>query len=80
MLKEVRLRLEEKKIFLMVTNKFKEKLVEEENNPSYGARPLRRAIVRLLEDSLAEKILRGDIKEGDTVTVGLTSKGEVVLY
>lgn len=40
---------------------------------------MRRAIVRLLEDSLADRILRGNIKEGDTVTVDLDSKGDVVL-
>ncbi|MEN9236224.1 MAG: hypothetical protein Q6K59_08595, partial [Gloeomargarita sp. GMQP_bins_25] len=37
--------------------------------PSYGARPLRRAIMRLLEDSLAEEILSGRIKAGDTAIV-----------
>ena len=62
-----------------MTNEFKEKLVEEGNNPSFGARPLRRAIVRLLEDTLAKNILRGDIKEDNTVTVGCNSKGEVVV-
>ncbi|PON95385.1 ClpA/B family [Trema orientale] len=80
MLKEVRRRLEEKKISLSVTDRFKEKLVKEGNNPGYGARPLRRAIMRLLEDSLAEKILRGDIKEGDKVTVGVNGKGDVVVF
>jgi len=40
------------------------RLVEEGFNPAYGARPLRRAIMRLIEDCLAERILCGDIKEG----------------
>ncbi|XP_062105433.1 chaperone protein ClpC1, chloroplastic-like [Humulus lupulus] len=79
MLKDVIQRLEEKNIFLVVTSEFKEKLVKEGTNPMYGARPLRRAIVSLLEDSLAEKILRGDNKEGDTVTVSLDKKGNVVV-
>ena len=39
-----------------------DRLVDEGYNPSYGARPLRRAITRLLEDSMAEQMLRGDIK------------------
>ena len=42
-------RMQEKGIRLSVTEAFKERLVEEGYNPSYGARPLRRAIMRLLE-------------------------------
>jgi ATP-dependent Clp protease ATP-binding subunit ClpC len=52
-----------------VTEAFKDRLVEEGYSPSYGARPLRRAIMRLLEDSLAEEVLSGRIREGDTATV-----------
>ncbi|NEP45335.1 MAG: hypothetical protein F6K35_41405, partial [Okeania sp. SIO2H7] len=59
------------------TEKFKERLVEEGYNPSYGARPLRRAIMRLLEDSLAEEILSGRIKEGDTAVVDVNEEGKV---
>jgi len=59
MLKEVFSRMEEKGIHLSVTEAFKERLVEEGYNPSYGARPLRRAVMRLLEDSLAEEFLSG---------------------
>ena len=36
--------------------------MDEGYNPAYGARPLRRAIMRLLEDSMAERMLAGDIK------------------
>lgn len=43
--------------------------MDEGYNPSYGARPLRRAIMRLLEDSMAERMLAGDIKEGDSVII-----------
>ena len=39
-----------------------DRLVDEGYNPAYGARPLRRAIMRLLEDSMAERMLAGDIK------------------
>ncbi|MEL6495142.1 MAG: ATP-dependent Clp protease ATP-binding subunit, partial [Cyanobacteria bacterium J06623_7] len=59
LLKEVFQRLTEKEITLEVTDKFKERLVDEGFNPAYGARPLRRAIMRLLEDVLAEEILSG---------------------
>ena len=64
MLKEVFARLKDKGIKLDVTDAFKERLVEEGFNPSYGARPLRRAVMRLLEDSLAEEVLSGRIKDG----------------
>ncbi|MEB3268346.1 MAG: ATP-dependent Clp protease ATP-binding subunit, partial [Leptolyngbya sp.] len=52
LLKEVFTRLTEQGITLEVTERFKDRLVEEGYNPSYGARPLRRAIMRLLEDTL----------------------------
>ena len=56
MLKEVFARLKDKGIKLNVTDAFKDRLVEEGYNPSYGARPLRRAVMRLLEDSLVEEV------------------------
>jgi ATP-dependent Clp protease ATP-binding subunit ClpC len=77
LLNEVFGRLAEKGITLDVTEKFKERLVEEGYNPSYGARPLRRAIMRLLEDSLAEEILSGRVKEGDTALVDVDDEGKV---
>ncbi|MFL0780500.1 MAG: ATP-dependent Clp protease ATP-binding subunit, partial [Prochlorococcus sp.] len=69
MLKEVFGRMTEKGITLTVSEAFKERLVEEGYNPSYGARPLRRAVMRLLEDSLAEEVLTGRIKDGDSAEV-----------
>ncbi|NJM66871.1 MAG: ATP-dependent Clp protease ATP-binding subunit [Acaryochloris sp. RU_4_1] len=77
LLKEVFVRLEEKNIVLEITERFKERLVEEGYNPSYGARPLRRAIMRLLEDTLAEEILTGRIKEGDTAVVDVNEDQQV---
>jgi len=44
-------------------------LIEKGYDPTYGARPMRRAVERFLEDPLAEEILRGHIKEGDAVTI-----------
>lgn len=55
-------------------------LVREGYNPIYGARPLRRTIVRLLEDNLAEEVLRGNIKEGDNVTIDLDDKGDIKIF
>ncbi len=77
MLTEVYKRMADKGITLTVTERFKELLVREGYNPSYGARPLRRAIMRLLEDSLAEEILTGKVREGATVVVDVDDDGKV---
>ena len=79
MLKEVFQRIEDKGITLSVSNAFKERLVEEGYNPSYGARPLRRAVMRLLEDSLAEEVLSGRIKDGDTAEVDVDDNKKIVV-
>nr|GME08347.1 ATP-dependent Clp protease ATP-binding subunit ClpA homolog CD4A, chloroplastic [Ipomoea batatas] len=79
MLKEVFQRLKGKEIELQVTERFRDRVVEEGYNPSYGARPLRRAIMRLLEDSMAEKMLAREIKEGDSVIVDVDSDGNVTV-
>jgi ATP-dependent Clp protease ATP-binding subunit ClpC len=79
MLKEVASRLTEKGITLEVSDRFKERVLQEGYNPSYGARPLRRAIMRLLEDSLAEALLSGQIGEGDTAVVDVDDDGQVTI-
>jgi ATP-dependent Clp protease ATP-binding subunit ClpC len=79
MLKEVFSRMRDKGIHLSVTEAFKERLVEEGYNPSYGARPLRRAVMRLLEDSLAEEFLSGRLGEGDQALVDVNDQKQVVI-
>ena len=79
LLKEVFQRLVEKDITLEVSDKFKDRLVDEGFNPAYGARPLRRAIMRLLEDVLAEEILSGRLQEGDTATVDIDAENKVAI-
>ena len=79
MLKEVFLRIKDKGISLTVSEDFKERLVEEGYNPSYGARPLRRAVMRLLEDSLAEEVLSGRIKDGDKAEVDIDESKKVIV-
>ncbi|MEB3249940.1 MAG: ATP-dependent Clp protease ATP-binding subunit [Merismopediaceae bacterium] len=79
LLRDVFTRLVEKNIALSVTDKFKERLVEEGFNPAYGARPLRRAIMRLLEDVLAEEILSGRLREGSSALVDINEEGKVVV-
>jgi ATP-dependent Clp protease ATP-binding subunit ClpC len=69
LLLEVANRLAEQGMTLEVTDSFKELVVEQGYSPSYGARPLRRAIMSLLEDSLAEAMLTGQIKLGDNAIV-----------
>ena len=77
MLREVSKRLTEKGIILEVSDRFKELVVQEGYNPSYGARPLRRAIMRLLEDSLAEAMLSGEITDGDTAIIDVDDDSQV---
>ena len=79
MLKEVFARLKNKGIKLNVTDAFKDRLVDEGYNPSYGARPLRRAVMRLLEDSLAEEVLSGRIKDGDKALVDIDENKKVTI-
>lgn len=79
MLKEVFERLKTKEIELSVTERFRERVVDEGYNPNYGARPLRRAIMQLLEDIMAEKMLAREIKEGDSVIVDADSDGNVIV-
>jgi len=77
MLKEVFERISMKGIQLEVTDRFKTRLIDEGYNPSYGARPLRRAVMRLLEDSLAEEVLSEKIKAGDTAVVDVGEDGKI---
>jgi ATP-dependent Clp protease ATP-binding subunit ClpC len=62
-------RLREKNIHLTLTSEARDFLSEKGFDPSYGARPMRRAVERFLEDPLAEALLRGDVKAGDAVNV-----------
>jgi ATP-dependent Clp protease ATP-binding subunit ClpC len=77
MLKEVFKRISMKGIELEVTDRFKTRLIDEGYNPAYGARPLRRAVMRLLEDPLAEEVLSEKIKPGDTAVVDVEEDNKV---
>ena len=54
--------------------------MEEGYNPSYGARPLRRAIMRLLEDPLAEAMLSGQVTEGVTAIADIDDDNQVTIH
>jgi ATP-dependent Clp protease ATP-binding subunit ClpB len=74
--------LEDRKITIVLEPSAREWLADKGYDPAYGARPLKRAIQKSLQDPLAELILSGGVKDGDTVTVsagrqGLVFNGEV---
>jgi ATP-dependent Clp protease ATP-binding subunit ClpC len=70
MLNDVKKLLEDQKIDFETVEEAKELLVKEGYNPNFGARPLRRTIERLIENPISEKILAGEFKEGDCITIG----------
>ncbi|MFC1969921.1 ATP-dependent Clp protease ATP-binding subunit [Chloroflexota bacterium] len=68
---EVERRLAERDIKLEVNEEAKAWLAQRGYDPVYGARPLRRAIQRYVENPISTKILQGEFKEGDTIAIGL---------
>ena len=76
-LKNVKERMQYHKLELIVNDDVLDYLIEKGYKPQYGARPLRRAIERYIEDKLAEGILRGLYKGAEKVTASL-DKGEIV--
>lgn len=75
---ELRKRLREQSIDLALTEEAKKVLAKEGFDPAYGARPLRRAIQRNIEDRLSEELLKGTISRGDTVTID-AEEGKLVV-
>ena len=69
LLKRIREQLVEKELQLTLTEAAEDFLVEKGWDPSMGARPLRRAIQRYIEDPLADFVLRAELEEGSTVVV-----------
>jgi ATP-dependent Clp protease ATP-binding subunit ClpC len=62
-------RVKAKEVHIELEETAKELLIEKGYDPTYGARPMRRAVERYLEDPFAEELLRGNVKAGDTVHV-----------
>ncbi|UKL13356.1 ATP-dependent chaperone ClpB [Dissulfurimicrobium hydrothermale] len=73
-------RLSENKLMLEVTDRAKEWIAEAGYDPSFGARPLKRAIQRYIEDPLAMKLLEGVFKEGGKIVVDIDENGHVVFF
>lgn len=76
LLSAVASRLSAQMIQLEVTEALKEQLVTTGYDPNYGARPLRRALTRLVEDPLAEALLAGHLQAGDTAIVDLDADAQ----
>ncbi len=69
LMNDVRGRLAERNISLDLTDAARAWLAREGYDPAYGARPLRRTIQRQVENPLSRKLLRGDVRDGETVTI-----------
>ncbi len=75
-LRRLQSRLDERHITLQLTEAAREHLAATGYDPNYGARPLKRLIQKELETALGRLILKGDVKDGDTVTVDKEAKSE----
>ena len=73
--KDLQKRLAERKLSVEITEKAKSWLAKEGYDPVYGARPLRRALEKYVENPLAVKVLGGEFKEGDTIVVDAGDEG-----
>jgi len=78
MCSKLKKRLKEQGIDFEVTEAAKEKLAEDGYDPDYGARPLRRAIQRNIEDLLSEELLKGNIQKGNYVQIDVEDGKYVV--
>jgi len=67
-------RIKQKEIKVVLDDKAREFLIEKGFDPAYGARPMRRAVERYLEDPMAEEMLKGTFKPGDTAEVTANEK------
>jgi ATP-dependent Clp protease ATP-binding subunit ClpB len=76
-LERLRTRLAERRIEIELTDPAKEALAEAGWDPTYGARPLKRALQRMVENPLAMRLLEGDFAEGDHIRVD-AQNGELV--
>ena len=68
----------ERNIGLVFTDRLEGLISKEGYDPAYGARPLKRLIQKKIQDALALMILKGEVREGDTMKVDVDGKGEVV--
>jgi ATP-dependent Clp protease ATP-binding subunit ClpB len=76
-LENVRRLLADRRISLELSDAAKDVIFREGYDPAYGARPLKRAIQKLIQDPLALKILDGEILHGDHVVVAVNADGKL---
>ena len=69
MLQDTKKALSQKNITLSISDEAKNYILEKGTNLKFGARPLRRSIQRYIEDEISEMILKGEIKEGQNITI-----------
>jgi ATP-dependent Clp protease ATP-binding subunit ClpB len=69
-------RLADRRLSLAVTPDARSWLAERGYDPIYGARPLRRLMQHEIDDTLAKSLLAGEIRDGDTVLVGVADDGD----
>jgi len=77
LLEELRKRIEENEYEMEISEKARELIIKEGYNPAYGARPIKRAIQKLVEDSISEEILKRTVEAGDRIIVD--SDGEKII-
>jgi ATP-dependent Clp protease ATP-binding subunit ClpB len=77
-IEKMKKRLSERKITIQVTDSAKELIAQKGYDPVYGARPLKRVIVKLIQDPLAVKLLSGEFQENSVVQIG--AKGEQLTF
>ena len=73
-------RLADRKLSFSLTDRAKEFIVQHGYDPVYGARPLKRAIQRYIQDPLALKILEGEFREGDTISIDLDRASQTLSF
>ena len=71
MLEETKLALKEKNITLQISKNAKQYILEKGTDLKYGARPLRRAIQRYIEDEIADMLLKGELLNGNTISISI---------
>ena len=78
MLNEIKEELAEKNIYITFTDEVKNYILEKGYEPKYGARPLRRAIQKYVENELAQSLLKNELLPNDSIVVSLVNDKVVV--
>jgi ATP-dependent Clp protease ATP-binding subunit ClpB len=79
-LENVEKRLKDRKIRLEVSQAARGAIINEGYDPQYGARPMKRAIQRLVSDPLALRLINGDFNDGDTILVDVAPAGAELTF